>query len=384
MIKEDKVYMDYAGATSLEKEVLDEMMPYLSDNYGNPSSIHTVGRKGREAIDKSRSIIASVIGCRDREIVFTSGGTESINLAIKGVAEQRGTGHVITSQVEHHAVLNACKYLEVKGFDVTYLLVDKSGKINLKDLKKNIREDTFLISIIHGNNEIGTVQPIKEIAEVAKEKNILIHTDACQSMGFFDVNVSDLGVDLLTFSGSKIYGPKGTGILYIKEGTELIPQMFGGGQEHGIRSGTENVPGVVGLGKTVELVVNNREALTNKTMVLRDKLWEGIKKLIPEAELTGHPTDRLPNHLSIIIPKLDGESLLMRLDLQNIYVSSGSACSSGSIEPSHVLEALGFDDSKRHGSLRFTLGKSNTEEDVDKVLEVLPKIVAQLREMNPN
>ena len=380
-----KVYMDHNATTFTHSEVIKVMLPYYNEVYGNASSIHRFGQEARKAIDKAREIIAGFIGARPEEIVFTSGGTESDNCAIKGVSyanEKKGM-HILTSSVEHHAVLTSCKYLEKKGFKVTYLPVDKYGLVDPDEVRKAITRETILITIMHANNEVGTIEPISEIGKIAKENEIIFHTDAVQSIGKISVNVNDLNVNLLSLSGHKVYGPKGIGVLYIRKGTKVEPLFHGGHHENSRRAGTENVPAIVGLGKTVE-IASLEMIEENKNMIhLREKLWNGIKSKIDYVKLNGHPQERIPNTLNVSFKFIEGESLILNLDLKGIAVSTGSACTSGSLEPSHVLKAMGVEPAVAQGSIRFSLGRDNTEEDIDYVLRILPEIVARLRAMSP-
>lgn len=379
------IYMDYAATTPTKKEVVDVMIPYFTMNFGNPSSIYEIASNNKQAIIKAREQIAKAINAKEEEIYFTSGGTEADNWAVKGIAESyKDKGkHIITSKIEHHAVLHTCEYLEKNGYEITYLDVDEYGKIKLEDLKKAIREDTILISIMFANNEIGTIQPITQIGAIAKEKGVLFHTDAVQALGSLDIDVNKMNIDLLSMSAHKIYGPKGVGALYIKKGVKIRAFIHGGAQERRRRAGTENVPGIVGFGTAVELVMANREKTNQHLLKLQDKLIKGVKEKIPFTKLNGHPIDRLPNNINFSFNFIEGESLLIMLDMQGICASSGSACTSGSLDPSHVLLSIGLAHEIAHGSLRITLGEQSTEEDIDYLLQVLPKIVQRLREMSP-
>jgi len=376
--------LDHAATTPVHPEVLAAMLPYFSEDFGNPSSVHQFGRKTRMAIDQARGTVASAIGALPQEIYFTSGGTEADNIAILGVAKALGSKgkHIITSGIEHHAVLETCEALEKEGFAVTYLPVDSDGLVRVEDVEAAIRPDTILITVMHANNEIGTIQPIAAIGALAKSKGILMHTDAVQSMGSLPVNVDDLHVDLLSFSAHKIYGPKGNGVLYVRRGTRIKPVHFGGSQEHKLRTGTENLPGIIGLAKAVELAVRDRDERNAHLLKLREKLIAGLTS-IPDVTLNGHPEQRLPGNVNISVKYVEGESMILSLDMKGIAVSSGSACTSGSLEPSHVLLCLGLDRLHAHGSLRLTLGRDNTEEDIDYVLSVFPAIVERLRAMSP-
>ncbi|MGI6359258.1 MAG: cysteine desulfurase NifS [Bacillota bacterium] len=378
------VYLDHAATTPVHPEVLSAMLPYFSADYGNASSVHHFGRKVRIAVDQARSSVAEAIGAKPQEIYFTSGGTEADNLAILGTARQLANKgkHIITSGIEHHAVLETCQALEKQGYDVTYLPVDETGLVRVQDVEAAIRPDTILITIMHANNEIGTIQPIAEIGALAKAKGIVMHTDAVQSMGSLPIKVDDLQVDLLSFSAHKIYGPKGIGALYVRRGTRLKPIWYGGSQERKLRTGTENVPGIIGLAKAVELAVREREQRNAHLKQLQRKLIAGLTS-VPDVTLNGHPEQRLPGNVNISVKYVEGESLILSLDMKGIAVSSGSACTSGSLEPSHVLLCMGLDHLQAHGSLRLTLGKDNTEEDIDYVLSVFPEIVERLRSISP-
>lgn len=380
-----RIYVDHAATTPIRNEVLEEMMPYLTERFGNPSSIYSYGREAKKAIEEAREKVAKAIGADPLEIYFTGSGTEADNWAIIGTAfANRNKGnHIITSSIEHHAVLHTCEYLEKQGFSVTYLPVDEYGMVKLETLKKSINDRTILVTIMHANNEIGTIQPIKEIGEFLKEKDITFHTDAVQTVGKIPVNVKDLKVDMLSLSAHKIYGPKGIGALYIRKGIKIHPYIHGGAQERKRRAGTENVAGIVGLGKAIELAISNMEGQREYLTSLRDKLIKGIQEKIPYVRINGHPTQRLPHNVNMCFEFIEGESLLLNLDMKGICASSGSACTSGSLEPSHVLLAIGLPHEIAHGSLRLTLGKDNTQEDVDYILEVLPQIVNKLRDMSP-
>ena len=362
------------------------MDKYYSQIFGNPSSFNDIGLDAKTALDSARQKVANILNAEPKEIIFTGGGTESINLAIKGVAralKEKGK-HIITSKIEHHAVLETCGYLEKKeGFEITYLDVDRYGVVKLEDLKKAIRKDTILISIMYANNEIGTIQPIEEIGKIAKENEIYFHTDACQVGCYLILDVKKLNVDLMTLNGSKIYGPKGVGVLYIRKGTEIEPIIHGGGQEFGLRSGTENIPGIIGFTKALELAQEDREKESKRLVKLRDKLVKGLLDIIPKTFLNGHPVNRLPNNVNVSILDIEGEAMLLYLNEHGIYASTGSACSSTSLEPSHVILAIGLPYEAAHGSLRFTLGRKTSEEDINYVLKKLPKIVEDLRQISP-
>lgn len=380
------IYFDHAATTPTRKEVVDGMLPYFYESYGNPSSIYSFAGQNKEAIEDVREKVAKAIGgASEREIFFTSGGTESNNWAIQGVAEnykQKGN-HIITTTIEHHAVLHTCEYLEKKGYEVTYLEVDKDGLINLEDLRAAIKETTILISIMFANNEVGTIQPIAEIGEIAKEAGVLFHTDAVQAVGHVEVDVKELNIDLLTLTGHKLYGPKGVGALYVKKGTRLRAFIHGGAQEKKRRGGTENVPGIVGLGIAIETAVNTMNVESPKQEALRDYLIEQIKEKVPHCKLNGHPSKRLPNNVNYSFEFIEGESLLIMLDMKGICASSGSACTSGSLDPSHVLLAIGLPHEIAHGSLRISLGEQNTKEQLDYLVDQLQAIVSRLRDMSP-
>ena len=383
------VYMDHAATTPMREEVLQRMIPFMKENYGNPSSIYTLAQQARNAVDESRRTIAKLIGCRSSEITFTSGGTESDNAAIKGAAfAMRHLGnHIITTSIEHHAVLHTCMQMEQFGFEVTYLPVDKEGKVNISDVENAITDKTILVSIMAANNEIGTVQPIAEITNRVKDAatsmgtSILVHTDAVQAMGQIPVNVKEWPVDMLSMSAHKFYGPRGVGALYIKRGTPFEPLLMGGGQERQRRSGTENVPAIVGMELAISLAVMEQEEQGKKLSRYRDAIIEGLSKNVEGILINGHRKDRLPNNVSISFLGVEGEPILLGLDFSGICASSGSACSSASLEPSHVLLAIGRTADQAQGTLRITLGRDNTQEDVDYLLEVLPKLVERLRSM---
>ena len=382
---EDKaIYMDNSATTPARKEVVEEMLPYMTENFGNPSSIYEIGKISKHAIDKARKKVADALGAEENEIYFTSGGTESDNWAIKGIAfanKNKGK-HIITSSIEHHAVLHTCAWLEGQGFEVTYLPVDKYGMVSPEELKKAIREDTILISIMLANNEIGTIQPVEEIGKIAQDNRIYFHTDAVQAIGHVPIDVKKMNIGLLSLSGHKFEGPKGCGALYIRKGTKIQPLLHGGAQERKHRAGTENVPAIVGLGKAIELATAEVEE-SNKTLLeLRERLTRELLK-IPKTHLNGHPVERLANNVNITFEYIEGESLLLLLNAKGIFASTGSACNSTSLEPSHVLMACGVPHEIVHGSLRLSLGRMNTEKDVDRVLEAVPEIVQKLRNMSP-
>ena len=380
-----RIYLDHAATTPTRPEALNAMLPYFADSFGNPSSIYSYGQEARGAIEEARTKAAELIGARSEEIVFTSGGTEADNFALKGVAyasEHKGN-HIITTSIEHHAVLEACKFLEKRGLKITYLPVDKYGLVDPDDVKKAITDKTIIISVMHASNEVGTIEPLEEIGRIAKEAGIYFHSDAVQTVGHIPVNVDELKVDLLAISGHKLYGPKGVGALYVRKGTKLVSLIHGGTQEKRRRAGTENVPGIVGLGKAVELAGQEMGREVERLTNLRDKLIRGLVGKIDSVHLNGHPTRRLPNNVNVSVDFVEGESMLLSLDSEGICASTGSACSSASLEPSHVLLALGLSPEQAHGSLRFTLGRGNSAADVERVLQVLPGIVAKLRAMSP-
>jgi len=382
------IYLDHAATTPMDPAVIKTVNKYMKDYYGNPSSIYQTGQKSLNEISQARQSIADYINAGDlREIIFTSGGTESDNLAIKGtaLARQDKGKHIITTKIEHHAVLHTCEYLEKKhGFDVTYLDVDEKGFVNIDALKDAVNDNTILVSIMTANNEIGSIQPIKEIGEFLKDKDIYFHTDAVQALGQLDVDVQTMNIDLLSASAHKLYGPKGVGILFIKKGTKLIPQMNGGAQERNRRAGTENVPSIMGFKKAVEILKETRDEKVEKNIFLRDKIIKGIENNIDNVILNGPRGDtRLSNNVNFCFKNVEGESLLLNLDMIGIAASSGSACASGSVDPSHVLLAIGRDRTTALGSLRLSLGKDNTESDVDFLIEKLPSIISRIREMSP-
>ena len=380
------VYLDHAATTPVHPQVVEAMLPYFSERYGNASSIHSLGREARQGLEEARATLAGILNCRGEEIIFTSGGTESDNLAIRGVSwmnRKRGD-HIITSSVEHHAVSHTCEQMERQfGFEVTYLPVDEYGLVDSRDVERAITETTILISIMYANNEVGTVEPIAEIGEIARRRGIPFHTDAVQAAGALSLDVQELNVDLLTLSAHKFYGPKGVGLLYVREGVGVLPILTGGGHERGRRSGTENVAGIVGLATALKLAEERREEESIRLAALRERLIEGVLSSIDHCWLLGHPQNRLPNNANIAFEYVEGEGILVGLDLEGIAASSGSACSTGSADPSHVLLAMGVRPDLARGAIRMTLGRENTEEDVDRVLEVLPAIVERLRAMSP-
>lgn len=383
-----QVYLDHSATTPVADEVLIAMLPFFSEKFGNPNSLHSWGSAARDAVNTAREQVAGLIGASAKEIIFTGGGSEADNLAVKGAAfalKDKGKGkHLITSAVEHHASLDTFKWLGKNGFDVTVLPVDKEGKVTPDTLKSALRDDTILVSIMYANNEVGTIQPIEQLGSICREKGVLFHSDAVQMAGHLPVDVNTLPVDMLTLSAHKMYGPKGVGALYVRKGIRLVPIIHGGGQEFGIRSGTENTAGIVGFGAAAELakrLMQNGE--TERQIKLRDKLLDGVIERIPNTQITGHRTDRLPFHASVCVNYVEGEGMLLRLNYAGIGLSSGSACTSGSLEPSYVLLAMGYTHEVAHGSLRMTLGTSTTEEDIEYVLEKLPPIVETLRAMSP-
>ncbi|MFR2265446.1 cysteine desulfurase NifS [uncultured Clostridium sp.] len=379
-------YMDYSATTYVKPEVLDAMMPFFTEKFGNPSSFYGISRETKMAVDNARAQVAKAINCDPNEVYFTGGGSEADNWAIKGIAtaHMKKGNHIITTKIEHHAVLHTCEFLEKFGFEVTYLDVNEEGFIDLKQLESAITDKTILVSIMFANNEIGTIQPIKEIGAICREKKVLFHTDAVQAIGSVPVDVKEMNIDLLSLAGHKLYGPKGIGALYIRKGVRIDNLIHGGGQERGRRAGTENIPGVVGLGKAIEIATENIEENRARLTVLRDKLIDGVLERIPYARLNGPRGDkRLPGNSNISFEFIEGESILLSLDFEGICASSGSACTSGSLDPSHVLLAIGLPHEKAHGSLRTTLGAASTEEDVEKLLNELPPIIERLRNMSP-
>jgi cysteine desulfurase len=380
-----RIYLDYAATTPTHPEVIKAMLPYFNESFGNPSSIHSYGQEAKDAVERARDKVATLIGAKSEEIVFTGSGTEADNFAIKGVVLSRQTkgNHIITSSIEHHAVLETCKFLGKQGFSITYLPVDGYGMVDPNDVKKTITKKTIMVSIMHANNECGTIEPIAEIGKIAREAEVYFHTDAVQTAGHIPLDVNESKVDLLSISAHKLYGPKGVGALYIKKGTRIDSFMHGGSQERGKRASTENVPGVVGFGKATEIAQQEMQAEMQKLTVLRNRLIEGILNGIEYTQLNGHPVKRLPNNVNVSVSYVEGESVLLNLDLDGICASTGSACSSEDLEPSHVLVAMGLPHLQAHSSLRFTLGKWTSEEEINKVLDVLPGIVSKLRAMSP-
>lgn len=381
----DLIYLDHAATTAVHPDVLKEMLPYFTDRFGNPSSVYGFAANNKNKLTEARETIAGALGAKSEEIYFTAGGSESDNWALKCTAEAYGVhgGHIITTKIEHHAILHTCKYLQNRGYDVTYLDVDENGLVDLNTLEAAIRPDTFLISIMFANNEIGTIEPIKEIGEIAHRHGILFHTDAVQAFGQIPIHVDEMNIDMLSASGHKFNGPKGIGFLYIKKGLKLKSFIHGGQQERGRRAGTENVPGIVGIAKACEIAMAEMEERMKKETELRDYLIERILKEIPYTRLNGHSKKRLPNNVNISFQFVEGESILIMLDMAGICASSGSACTSGSVDPSHVLLAIGLPHEIAHGSLRLTIGYENTKEEMDTVVDNLKRIITNLRNMSP-
>lgn len=405
-----EVYLDHAATTYCDPRVTAAMEPYWEEEYGNPSSLYRAGRRAKDALDHARETIARILHCRAEEIIFTGGGTESINLAIPGIARAHKKGHLITSSIEHHAVLHSMEQLKKEGFEITILPVDEYGMVHPEEVRKAMRPDTILVSVMYANNEIGTIQPITEIGKVIKEyrkeklkipadakamagkqnskleiseKTPFFHVDACQASGALDMDVERLGVDMLSMSASKIYGPKGVGCLYLRRGVRPQALLFGGGQEQNLRSGTENVPGIVGFAKAFEIAQEERESENGRLASLRDYFIKGVMEKIPKVVLNGHPEQRLPHNINISVLDIEGEAVVLYLDAKGIYISTGSACTSTTLDPSHVILAIGRPYEYAHGSLRFTLGRRTTKEDMDYVLDVLPEIVETLRKISP-
>ena len=381
----DRIYMDHASSTPVDPRVLEAMLPYFSGMYGNASSIHSFGRESREGMEKAREQVASLIGAEPDEIIFTSGGTEADNIGIIGYlngSRKEGT-HIMTSTIEHPAVLRTFQYLEKKGYEVTYVPVDSEGIINIEEYKASFRENTSLVSIIFGNNEIGVVQDIPELASIAHEHGAVFHTDAVQAYGKIPINAREMGIGLLSLSGHKLYGPKGIGALYIRKGLRISRINYGGSHERGLRSGTENVPAIVGLGKAAEIAGQRMAEDGEREMKMRDRLFDEILARIPNTHINGHRTKRLPNNVNVRFANIEGEAILLNLDYYGIAVTTGSACSSASLDPSHVMLAIGLKPEEAHGSIRFTLGRQTTDEEIDRVLEVLPGVVEKLRKMSP-
>ena len=379
----DRIYLDYAATAPVLPEVLDAMLPFFMSQFGNPSGVHAFGRETRKAVEQARRRTAGLLGADSREIVFTSGGSESNNLAIKGAAYSLRTkgNHIVTSKIEHPSVLNTCRWLEKQGFRVTYLPVDSCGTVSPEDVREAICPDTVLVSIMTANNEIGTVQHVSEIGEICRDKGVVFHSDAVQAAGMLKTDVRAMNVDLLSLSAHKFHGPKGTGALYVRKGTKLEAVIHGGEQERGLRAGTENVPGIVGLGKAAEIAGSEMERNTAQIRELRDLLIQRIQEKVPDAFLNGHPVNRLPNNCHFSFSGIESEALLLRLDLAGISVSGGSACTSGSMEPSHVLQAIGLKDEMLRSGIRMTLGKETTREEIERTAQILPEIVADFRKM---
>lgn len=380
-----RIYLDYAATTPTHPDVVKAMLPYFTEKFGNPSAIYACAQETKAAIEDARSKVARLLGARDEEIVFTSGGTEANNFAIKGTAyaNKRKGNHIITNVIEHHAVLETCHFLEKMGYQLTILPVDSYGMVSPDDVRNAITPKTILITIMMANNEIGTIQPIAEISKIAREAGVYLHTDAVQTACHLPINVDELGVDMLSMSAHKFYGPKGVGALYIRKGTRLVSFMHGGGQERNRRASTENVPGIVGMGKAVELAMDEMDTEAKRITRLRDKLIKGLFDRIDPLRLNGHPQKRLPNNVNISIAFVEGEAICLNLDVEGICASTGSACSSGSLEPSHVMLALKLPPEEMRSSIRFSLGKWTTDEEIEYVLDVLPRIVNKLRAMSP-
>lgn len=377
-----RIYLDNAATTAVSPAVLEAMLPWFTEAYGNASSVHTEGREAKRAIENARRQLARALNAAaPQEIYFTAGGSESDNWAIKGAAMSRGSGHIITTAIEHHAVLHTCAWLEKKGFSVTVLPVDAWGRVTAAQVEKALRPDTILVSVMAANNEVGTLQPIGEIGALCRARGVLFHTDAVQVAGAIPLDVQTMQIDLLSLSGHKLHGPKGVGALYIRKGVKIDSLVHGGAQERGFRAGTENVPGIVGLGKAVELAHASLDAHAAKMTALRQRLIEGLQARVPNMRLNGHPEERLPNNVNVSFAGVEGEALLLRLDLAGVAASAGSACTSGTLDPSHVLMALGLTEAEANGALRLTLSSETTEEEIDRVLEILPPIVADLRRM---
>jgi len=378
-----RVYLDHNASTPVHPEVVAEMLPYFGEVFGNPSSIHAFGREAREAMDRARERVARFLAVSSQEIVFTSGGTESDNFALKGLAGARGKGHIITSLVEHHAVLRAARALEAQGFDLTCVGVDEFGMVDPDDVRRAIRPDTIAISIMHANSEVGTLQPIEAIGRIARERGVPFHVDAVQTFGKLSLDVNALGIDVLSFSAHKIYGPKGAAGVFIRKGTKMVAVQHGGEHERRRRAGTENVAGIVGLGKAVEVRARDMQAEALRVAALRDRLWEGVRTRVPEVRLSGHPTQRLPGTASLLFRHVESESIVLGLDLKGVAVSAGSACTSGNVEPSHVLVAMGIGVDWAMGAVRCSLGRSTSAEDIDYVLECVEPLVKKLRQAMP-
>lgn len=385
MNNKKRIYLDHAATTPAHPEVVNAMAPYFSEIFGNPSSIHSFGQEARTAVESAREKVAALINAKKDEVVFTSGGTEADNFAIKGAAyaNSKKGKHIITTRIEHHAVTEPCEFLRSSGYEITYLPVDEYGMVNPNDVKKAITPSTVLVSVMHANNEIGTIQPIEEIGKITREAGVYFHTDAVQTAGAIPVDVEKMNVDLLSVSAHKLYGPKGVGCLYIRKGTKMVPFMHGGGQEKNRRGSTENVPGIVGFGKAAELALLELDERQKHLIPLRDRLVRGLREKIENALPNGHPEKRLPNNVSMCFEFVEGESMLLNLDMEGIAASTGSACSSATLEPSHVLLSIGRPHAIAHGSIRFSLGRMTTAQDIEVVLDVFPKIVDKLRKMSP-
>jgi len=388
MPRQSRIYMDHAATTPVTAEVLKEMLPFFSERYGNASSLHFFGQEAKEAMENARKRVAKLTGAKQDEIIFTSGGTESDNTAIKGVvlaakAKDRSKNHIITSAIEHHAVLHTCKWLESQGFDVTYLPVDRHGLIEPADVENAMKDSTIMVSIMHANNEIGTIEPIKEIGKMCGSKGALFHTDAVQTLGKLPINVRKMNIDLLSGSAHKLYGPKGVGCLFIRQGVNITPLLHGGGQELKRRATTENVAGIVGFGRACDIAQKTMDKEMGRERILRDRLISGVLKKVPDSCLNGHPEKRLPHNAHFRFRHIEGESLVLHLDMKGFAASTQSACSSKSLSPSHVLMAIGLNPAESHGSLRLTLGRSNTKEHIDSLLSVLPETVEYLRKVSP-
>jgi cysteine desulfurase len=380
-----EIYLDYAATTPVHPDVLKAMLPFFTETYGNPSSFHSFGQEARGAIEQARDSVAGLIGAKGEEIIFTGGGTEADNTALEGIAFASGKkgNHIITTAIEHHAIHETCRFLEKRGFKVTYLPVDRYGMVDPGKVAEAVTLKTIVISVMHANNEIGTIQPLAEIGKIARKTGLTFHTDAVQTVGHIPVNVDELGIDLLSMSAHKLYGPKGVGALYIRKGTPIVPFIHGGGQEKGRRAGTENVPGIVGFGMAAEIARREMDSEISRLTALRERFIKELQQRIDRIHLNGHPVKRLPNNINISVDYVEGEAMLLNLDMHGIYASTGSACSSGSQEPSHILLATGCSHERARGSLRFTLGRWTKEEEIEKVLEVLPRIVKKLRAISP-
>ena len=378
-----RVYLDHNASTPVHPEVLAEMLPFFSDVFGNPSSIHGFGREAREGLDLARERVAKFLKVSPQEVVFTSGGTESDNFAVKGLALAKGKGHIITSQIEHHAVLRACQALQAQGFDLTCVGVDEHGMVDPEEVRRAIRPDTLAISIMHANSEVGTLQPIEAIGRIARERGVPFHVDAVQTLGKLPLDVDALNIDMLSFSAHKIYGPKGVAGLYIKKGLKMVAVQHGGEHERRRRAGTENVAGIVGLGKAVEIRARDMAVEAERLTSLRDRLWNGVRQRVPDVRLSGHPVERLPGTASLLFRHVESESIVLGLDLKGIGVSAGSACTSGNVEPSHVLVAMGMPVDWAMGAVRCSLGRSTTAEDIDYVIDCVEPLVKKLRQAMP-